>query len=105
MNANDLRAAIRRSCGCCGLTVLGFDEEFVRRGLCSTCRGSTQNSLGASGADMLEKAHLSRKCPVNAPRQEGPWATGYQNMAEKAALIKVLGLEEAVRRGLDEAGR
>jgi hypothetical protein len=66
--ANEIRSAIRRCCGCCGVTVLGFDDGFVMTGLCSTCRGSPQNTLGASGADMLDRVHLSSKCPVN--RQE-----------------------------------
>ena len=61
----NLRRALDRSCGCCGITVLGFDTEFVRVGLCGTCRGLPENSLGVSGADMLDRVHLSRKCPVS----------------------------------------
>ena len=66
---NNMRSALRRLCGCCSITVTGFDTEFVRLGLCGTCRGLAENSLGVSGADMLDRVHLSRKCPVN--RQEG----------------------------------
>lgn len=68
---NDLRTALRRQCGCCGITVTGFDDDFVRLGLCGTCRGLAENSLGVSGADMLDRVHLRKSCPAKVRARGG----------------------------------
>ena len=65
-----LRAAIRHSCSCCRIQVTSFDTGFIRLGLCGTCRGLAENSLGTSGADMLDRVHLARRCPVNVRARE-----------------------------------
>lgn len=66
-SVNDLRAALRSSCGCCGITVTGFDAEFIRRGLCATCRGF-DDRLGVT--DVLDKVHLRKSCPARVRARE-----------------------------------
>lgn len=60
----ELRQALRRACACCGVRIVeGFDAEFVRAGLCPTCRGVDEGRMGKTG-DVLDRVHLSHRCPV-----------------------------------------